>query len=298
MGKVEEAQIIFMVKNVSFSEKIKTLIEISRPVNVAMVVFGVLVTLFARPPGPMPFGILFPAIFAAAAITAAGNAINDYYDFQIDKINRPDRPLPSKKITLRGIWTYAFALFGIGLVLSILLPPVSFAIALINTILLCVYAYRLKTSGFFGDLIISYLVASVFIFAATAIGNLQIGFILAVAAFFTNAAREVLKDLEDIRGDKLFGVRTIPMIIGAKKSVIVVSSFLFISILVSPFPYTLGILTFSYLIVAFVADGIFAYIIYLLRKDTSLKTIAKTQRLVKFGALFGLIAFLAGAIPL
>ncbi|HIK02935.1 TPA: UbiA family prenyltransferase [archaeon] len=287
-----------MAKKDSFVEKIKTLIDISRPINVAMVVFGVLVTFFARPPGPLNLELLFPTIIAAAFIAAGGNAINDYYDVFIDKINRPDRPLPSGKITLRGIWAYAFALFAIGIVVSWLLPFWSFLIAFTNAFLLAIYAYRLKRSGFFGDLVISYLVASVFIFAGTAIDNLEIGFILAIAAFFTNTAREILKDLEDIKGDKMFGVRTLPLIAGRKKSVIFVSSFLVISILVSPFPYTLGILTYPYLVVAFVADGIFAYIIYLLRKNTDLATISKTQRLVKFGALFGLVAFLVGAIPL
>ena len=285
-------------KEVSFLEKIKTLVEISRPINVAMVVFGVLVTLFARPPGPMPLHILFPAVITAACVTAAGNAINDYYDVFIDKINRPNRPLPSGKISLRGMWAYAIALFAIGVVVSTLLPFWSFILALANSILLGIYASRLKQSGFFGDVAISYLVASVFIFSATAIGNLKIGFILAVAAFFTNTAREILKDMEDIKGDKMFGAKTLPMIIGKQKSIIFVSSFLIVSILVSPFPYTLGILAFPYLILAFLADGIFAYIIFLLKKDASLKIISKTQRLVKFGALFGLAAFLLGALPL
>ena len=145
---------------------------------------------------------------------------------------------------------------------------------------------------------ISYLVASVFIFAALAIGQLKIGFILAVAAFFTNAAREVLKDMEDIKGDKLFGARTLPSLIGLKKSVIIVSAFLIVSILVSPFPYTLGILDWPYLAVAAVADLIFAYIIYLLGKRVNQKAISLNQRLIKFGALIGLLAFLAGAFPI
>ncbi|HIJ97791.1 TPA: UbiA family prenyltransferase [archaeon] len=281
----------------SFIDKIKTLVDISRPLNVAMVVFAVVVTHFARPPGPLHLEILIATSIAAAFIAAAGNAINDYYDVFIDRINRPDRPLPSGKITLRGIWAYAFALFAIGIMVSLLLPFWSFLIAFTNAFLLAIYAYRLKRSGFFGDLIISYLVASVFIFAGTAIGNLEIGFILAIAAFFTNTAREVLKDLEDIKGDKMFGARTLPLMAGKKNSIITVSSFLIISILVSPFPYTLGILTYPYLVMAFAADGIFVYIIYLLRKSTDLRTISKTQRLVKFGALVGLVAFLVGAIP-
>ncbi len=286
---------------ISFIEKVKTLAHITRPVNVIMVVFGVFVTLLAGLKQIPPLGIFIPTMLAGACISSAGNAINDYYDIDIDRINRPNRPLPSGKITLVGIWTYAAVLFGIGILATLLLPVASFlcfSLALINSILLCIYAYRLKKSGFFGDLLISYLVASVFIFAAIPVHNFKIGFILAIAAFFTNSAREVLKDIEDIPGDKLFKAHTLPVIIGKKNSLIVVSSFLFVSILVSPFPYTLGILSFPYLLVALFVDGLFLYTIYMLSKKSDLKTISRNQRLIKFGALLGLVAFLAGAIPL
>src|SRR3989344_6883659 len=158
----------------SFIDKIKTLVDISRPLNVAMVVFAVVVTHFARPPGPLHLEILIATSIAAAFIAAAGNAINDYYDIQIDRINRPDRPLPSGKITQRGIWAYAIVLFAVGIIVSLLLAFSNFVLALVNSVLLGVYAYRLKRSGFFGDIVISYLVASVFIFAALAIHSLKI----------------------------------------------------------------------------------------------------------------------------
>lgn len=285
-------------KQTSFAEKIQILVEISRPINVAMVVFGVFVTLLASLDKIPSLSLLLPTTLAAAFIAAGGNAVNDYYDVYIDRINRPNRPLPAGKITLRGIWAYAVVLFGLGILAAMFLGSIPvFLLAVINSILLAVYAYRLKKSGFFGDLIISYLVASVFIFAAIPAGNLKIGLILAVAAFFTNTAREVLKDLEDIKGDRLFGARTLPVIIGRKHAIIVARSSLIVSILVSPFPYTLGILSYPYLVVALLADGVFAYIVYMLGKSSDLKIIAKTQRLVKFGALFGLIALMAGAIP-
>ncbi len=285
------------IKKISLSEKLKILIEISRPVNILMVIFGIIITLVAGLESIPPLGLLLPAVIAAASIAAAGNAINDYYDIQIDRINRPERPLPSGKITQRGIWGYAIFLFATGIIVSILLTLANFVLAFVNSVLLGIYAYRLKRSGFFGDIVISYLVASVFIFAALAIHSLKIGFILAVAAFFTNSAREVLKDLEDIKGDKLFGARTLPLLIGRKKSIIIVSSFLIVSILVSPLPFTLGILKWPYLAVAALADFIFLDIIYLLNKKTDKKTIALNQRLIKFAALTGLLAFLAGVLP-
>lgn len=281
-----------------FFSKLKILVEITRPLNVAMVAVGVFIATLAGLGEIAPFVVLVPAIFAAMLISAAGNALNDYYDIEIDNINRPHRPLPSGKIAPIEVWAYAIVLFASGVVLSLFLPILSIIIAAVNSILLAFYASHIKKSGFFGNLLISYLVASVFAFGSAAVGNLKIGAFLAIAAFFTNAGREVLKNLEDIRGDKMFGAKTIPILEGGKKSLFIIAAFLVVSILVSPIPYFLGILSLYYLIVAFFADGIFISVILFLYKSKTLKTVSRCQQLIKVGAIIGLIAFLVGTIPL
>lgn len=278
--------------------KLKTLVELTRPVNVAMVGVAIILSIFIALGEIAPFYITIPAILAAMFIAAAGNALNDYYDIEIDNINRPERPLPSGKITAIGVWAYALILFAAGIIFSMFLPLAAIIIAIVNSALLIVYASHLKKSGFLGNILVSYLVASVFAFGSVAVGKLVIGILLSVVAFFTNAAREVLKDMEDLKGDEMFGAKTIPILEGKNKSIVIISSFLITSILVSPLPYLLRILSFYYFIVVLIADVIFVLVVISLYKNSEIKNIKRQQQIIKIGALVGLMAFLIGAIPL
>jgi geranylgeranylglycerol-phosphate geranylgeranyltransferase len=283
--------------NTTVLGQIKILIQITRPLNILMVAIGVLIAILVGIGKLAPIDITIPAVLAAACISAGGNSLNDYYDRFIDTINKPDRPLPSGKITSAGVWTFSLFLFVLGIGFSLLLPWLCIVIALVNSFLLVLYAIRLKKSGFFGNILISYLVASIFAFGAAAVNALVIGIFLSIVAFFTNAARELLKDMEDIKGDEMFGAKTLPMLEGRQKSKIVVSSFLVISILVSPLPYFLEILSLYYLILAIFADGIFATVIYSISKSAKNKNIKINSQRIKIGAIIGLIAFLAGTVP-
>jgi len=282
---------------INLIEKAKVLVELTRPMNVLMVALAVVIAVIVGVGSNISLKIVIPAILSAVSISAAGNALNDYYDQAIDDVNKPDRPLPSKKITPTGVWVYAILLFGIGIILSLLLPVICIIIAVVNSILLGLYAANLKRSGFFGNVLVSYLVASVFAFAGAAVNHLLIGIFLAIVAFFTNAAREILKDLEDVKGDEIAGAKTLPTEKGWKRSMAIVASFLIIAILVSPLPYLLEILSLYYLIVALIADIIFVWIIFQIMKKPTIKSARINQKRVKIAALIGLLAFVAGIIP-
>lgn len=281
------------VKNI---EKAKILLSLMRPVNLVMILIAIIISIIVSTGTLGSVAITIPAMVAAFFIAGAGNTLNDYYDAGIDTINRPDRPLPSGKINPQTVWAYAIILFGVGIVLSFFLPVVCIAIAIVNSCLLAIYAAELKKSGFFGNILISYLVASVFAFGAAAVGNLAIGVFLSIVAFFTNASREVIKDLEDIKGDEMFGAKTLPLLEGRKKSIFIASAFLIMTIIISPLPYLLGILSIFYMIVAGTANVIFAVIaISMLRKPT-VRNAKINQKKIKIGAFIGLLAFLAGIV--
>lgn len=97
-------------------------------------------------------------------VTAAGNVINDYFDAEIDAVNRPKRPIPSGAIGKKPALVYAGILFFLGLLVSWFTTPLCFGIALFNALLLVAYAYRLKSTPFFGNVAVSYLAASIFLF--------------------------------------------------------------------------------------------------------------------------------------
>ena len=162
-----------------------------------------------------------PSLLLAVTVlftTAAGNVINDVFDIEIDRVNRPDRPIPSGAISLRGAKVYTAVLFAGGIALATLTTSLCLLIALINSVILVAYAVWLKRTPVFGNLAVAYLTASIFLFggAFAGIEGLIQNISLATITFLATIAREILKDAEDVDGDAAGGARTLPMIIGIR----------------------------------------------------------------------------------
>lgn len=155
-----------------------------------------------------------------ALITAGGNVINDVFDVDIDRINRPGRPIPAGEISLAGAKAYTVALFAGGLLAAVLTTTLCLAIALANSVILVAYAVRLKRTPLIGNMAVAYLTASVFLFGGAFAGveGLVQNLSLAAITFLATVAREVLKDAEDVDGDAAGGARTLPMIIGIRRT--------------------------------------------------------------------------------
>jgi geranylgeranylglycerol-phosphate geranylgeranyltransferase len=191
-------------------------IAITRPVNA--VVSGLAAALGYL----IATGTLVPAVLLlipiVALVTAAGNVINDYYDADIDAINRPQRPIPSSAVTRSFARTYAIVLFFTGILLSLFTNLLCIAIVVFNSLLLVAYAGRLKRVPVSGNIAVSCLAASIFLFggAFAGTGGLIRNLPLATITFFAMMARELLKDAEDVKGDAAGGARTLPMKIGIR----------------------------------------------------------------------------------
>lgn len=194
------------------------LVRITRPHNA--VVAGLTALLgYLVATGTLTVPSLLPAV-VVVLITAAGNVINDVYDVEIDRINRPERPIPSGAISLAGAKAYAAALFAGGIALATLTTALCLLIALVNSLILVIYAAWLKRTPGVGNVAVAYLTASVFLFggAFAGIEGLVQNVSLAAIAFLATLAREVLKDAEDVDGDAAGGAHTLPMIIGVRRT--------------------------------------------------------------------------------
>ena len=154
--------------------------------------------------------LLFLAVFF---VTAAGNVINDYFDVEIDRVNRPDRPIPSGAVTLPAARAYAVTLFLLGILVCLITNWLCIAIAVGNSLLLIVYAARLKRTPLFGNIAVSYLAGSMFLFggALNGINGLIHCIPFAGMTFFAMLARELIKDAEDVEGDLASGAETLPI---------------------------------------------------------------------------------------
>jgi len=288
--------IITLLSQVIESKTFQSCIELSRPGNTLLA--AAFVSIVALMAGATDLRLILTAAAVATLVTAGGNSINDYYDRDIDAINKPKRPIPSKRIKSNIALWYSLSLLGLGIFMALFLNPFAFLLAAVNSILLVLYASSLKKTGFLGNITISYLTGSVFLFGGAVINTVTswwIGLVLAVFAFLLTAGREIVKDIEDVKGDKTAGARTLPIVIGELKSAIVAMAFLLIVILLSPLPFFLGIFHWVYLLVIGIADIILLYSSYLLLAKPGKKSAARVQKLIKYSILIALLAFLSGS---
>lgn len=162
---------------------------------------------------------LFVFSLSTILIAAAGYIINDYYDIKIDLINKPDRVVIGKSITRRYAILFHTFISSLGIILGTL---VSLKIGLVNIIcffLLWLYSNKLKRLPFIGNLLVAIL-------TGLAIGlvnllyevNNTLVVIYALFALFVTLVREIVKDIEDMKGDNTFGCKTLPILWGIRKT--------------------------------------------------------------------------------
>jgi len=258
------------------------------------IVYNILISnISAGIPFPLFESILvFLTVFL---ITGAGNAINDYYDIDIDRINKPDRPIPSGRIGLSTALYFSLALFVLGTLFAFMINPVCGIIALINSLLLIYYARTLKRTAFLGNLAVGYLTGSTFLFGGAVFfekGGLEDVFILFLLATLATIAREIVKDIEDIDGDMKDGAHTLPIVIGPGKAAGIAALIGLVAVITSPLPYLQSIMSIRYLFLVAVADLLFAVAVYeILGKNNP----GKSSRMFKLAMAFALISFIAGA---
>jgi geranylgeranylglycerol-phosphate geranylgeranyltransferase len=244
-------------------------------------------------PEKFPFflsGLVFLVVFLVAG---AGNTINDYFDVRIDSINRPDRPIPSGRIKLKEALYFSYILFALGTLLAFLINPICGLIALFNSLLLIFYAKTLKGTPLLGNLSIGYLTGSSFLFGASVLGfeGLKALFVLFLLAALAITAREIVKDIEDMDGDKMEGADTLPLRVGAKKASYLAVLIGFLAVFLSPLPYLLLMLGLRYLYLVLLSDlGFLAAIYQLLARNNP----TKSSKMFKIAMFFALIAFIAG----
>lgn len=152
-------------------------------------------------------------------IAAAGYIINDYYDIKIDFINKPDRVVIGKSITRRYAILFHTVLSGLGILIGAYVSLWIGAVNIISVFLLWLYSNLLKRLPFVGNLSVAFLTGLSLILVDLYYhsGNYMI-YIYASFAFFMTLIREIIKDMEDLKGDNSFGCKTLPIIWGIRKT--------------------------------------------------------------------------------
>lgn len=223
----------------------RSLFRISRPINLLMVAFAqgmaahFLVEKTAQGLPVLQDYRLYLLMLSTIMITAAGYMINDYYDVKIDYVNRPKEVIVGKGIKRRMVLILHtilnFTAIGLGALVSPKIAMVDFFAAF----LLWLYSNQLKREPFIGNLTVALLTGlSIYLVAYHYQQSELLVLTYAIFAFFLNLIREIIKDIEDRNGDRKHGCRTLPIVIGFRKTkqvIFAIAALFVIAILVVTF---------------------------------------------------------------
>lgn len=262
------------------------------------------------------FGLL---VLSTLCIAAAGNIINDIYDTETDAINRSSKVIIGKSISEKTAYTLFFTFNIIGVLIGFYLSNLVgrsnfFAIFVLISGLLYIYASYLKQSLLLGNILISVLVSlSILIVGVfelipvitaqnqtTQLTFFKILMDYAIFAFLINLVREITKDIEDIDGDYKSGMNTLPIAIGRERASKVVFALTVVVLFVVVYYLVTYLLKFE-VIIAYFVILIIAPLIYISVKAFGAKTKKHYQHLsnmLKLVMLFGMLSMLLYPIVL
>jgi geranylgeranylglycerol-phosphate geranylgeranyltransferase len=276
-------------------KNIKAIIEISRPLNLIITFSVVLVAAFIS---SVKFYLGLDLLFAciSASFTAvSGYLINDYFDLEIDKINRPERPLPSKRISLKETLFFYVLSIVISISISFFVSLAAVIIVIITSLLLFIYSYKLKSIALAGNFVISICTGLAFIYGGIAVGNYKAAVIPAIFAIMINFVRELIKDIEDLEGDKKNNQSTFPIKYGINRTKNLIALFILLLIISTFYPFIFHIYSIDYfLVVLFMVDLPLVYFIKTIYSNDFLFKLSSLSFKLKLLMIIGLIAIFLG----
>ncbi len=254
-------------------------------------------TLRGRPGVPGDADLLLghlPQILAGAALAAllnaSSNAVNQVFDLAIDRVNKPDRPLPKGEVTIRGALLFAAATAAAAVALAWRLNPVTLWIVLFTALVVYAYSgppFRTKRFWQLANLTIAIPRGTLlFVAGWTAVdGDARLGSMLLwvlggmYGLFILGAA--TTKDYADMEGDRREGCVTLPLRFGVRRSIWITAPFLVLPWLLLP----AGVLAHGnasprgifHAALGFLLAGWGAYIVRLLLRDPQSLTAARTH---------------------
>ena len=271
------------------------ILTMSRPINCLITFITISTACFICGGTIEILGLILIGSVVGTLVTAAGNIINDYYGIEADKINRPYRILPSEIVSPATALLFFLLINLAALLLAVLLGFGPFIIAAVTIMLLYLYSYKLKNIPLIGNFVVAFLTGLAFIFGSIIAGNVFCGIIPAVFAFMINLMREIIKDLEDIGGDKAVDLSSYPIKYGVVSSINLVSIIGASLIILTTLPFLFKIYSAKYFILVLLGvNGILVFVISRLRIDPSSYNLKIASNLLKLAMVLGIISIILG----
>jgi 4-hydroxybenzoate polyprenyltransferase len=254
-------------------------VDLARPFTLVAPALGFLsgglTAIGAAPREPWSASLLVPPIVGAvmaAVLNAGNNALNQIYDFDIDRVNKPKRPLPSGRLTFGQAWWFTVVAYGFALVLAWLVAPGGrhecfwlVAIAVVCTYLYSVPPFRTKRLGIWANITIAIPRGTLLKVAGWSSVKTIIGvepwYIGAIFGFFLLGATTT-KDFADMEGDRRGGCRTLPIQFGVSRAAWMISPSFVVPFLMIPLGAWMGVLTGNFWLLQILGLVMTAYGVY------------------------------------
>jgi geranylgeranylglycerol-phosphate geranylgeranyltransferase len=264
-----------------------------------MIGFAVIVgAVVSKPPAFPPVNLLLGFV-TGFSICAYSMAINDYYDIEVDRVNQPERPLPSGRLSPRGALTLAAGMLFVGLLAASLTGIVlAVVVALVYAFLSWVYNCKAKQFGLPGNAIVASSLAIPFIYGGVVTsGNFYSSLLLSMAltSFLAGVGREVVKSMADTDGDAKRQIRSVPISYGMRAGSLLGAALYLLAVVTSLLPVFLGQATLLYRVGVIIPDAIFVYLTGSILRRSTAQNALKVKKIALMGMLVGLIVFIGGA---
>ncbi|HEY4673915.1 MAG TPA: UbiA family prenyltransferase [Nitrososphaerales archaeon] len=272
------------------------LISLIRPVNSVMIGFAVIVGVAVVEPSKILSLESMLGFFTGFFVSSYSMVINDVYDIEIDRINSPNRPIPSGTMSLMQANMFAAVLLLIGFASASLISLTNIAVAALFGLIAWGYSYWGKKRGLSGNMMVAASMAVPYVFGGVAIGKGSDVMLwsLALTSFLAGTGREVVKTISDVDGDKARDVRSIAITKGEKMASRIGALFFLAAVSTSLLPLILGITGIVYAVLVLVTDAFFIYISAKIIRNYSVEGAIKVKKLALGGMMLGLLAFLFG----
>jgi len=276
---------------------ISAILRVIRPVNCSMIGLAAVIGEFIAL-GDLPsLREAFLGFLTAFAMMAGTMSVNDYYDIEADRINRPEKPLPSGALAPRSAILAGLSFCTAALVAAASINVSSLTIAILALFLMIYYNTLGKRTGFFGNIVVSICVGLPFIFGGAAVGKVTaILTFFSLMAFAANLGREVTKGIIDVEGDRSRMIRTIAVAYGPQRASMLAAVIYLVSVGLSLAPPILGLVGFGYLALVSISDAGFIFSSISLARRWDRENAKRTKNYVLVWMFIGLLAFVAGSV--
>lgn len=254
------------------------------------------------------FGLL---TIATMLIAACGYVVNDIVDVPIDQINKPDDIFIGRLISKRSAWVYFWILFALGATISMYLAIYIddlklFTLFPLAVLLLALYSYKFKREGLIGNIVVGIFcmfVAGIVLFAERQYTYDLLNFnpvntqfiyrsFIAYMVFglLSTIYREIVKDIEDIDGDKKLNYNTLPIRVGVPRSKIIATFYCaFLLVLIAGFLLIYSTASIVGVILLICISGILLYSILLLHKANVSDDYHRVSTIIKVSMALGIL---------